>query len=188
MARSDPEPPPHDPLAWSVRDRAAGRFVPRDDNADVARALGRFRAKCRFDPRTGCVLWTGATTRGRGNTATYGGFWYDGRRWFAHRWAAAFIHGIAIDGLQVGHCCPHTPDGHPNTLCVQHLRGETQLENLDEMHARRRLAAQSPDDRQYWLLIERGYDEAPPVTDPNAPHPVAPDFYPPEWLGLTNGD
>lgn len=194
MALHDPARS-YDPLAWSVRGEGTSRFVPRDDNHDLQRALARFRAKCLFDPRTGCVVWTGGTTRGRGNTATYGSFWYDGRRWFAHRFAAAFIHGLKIDGLQVGHCCPYTPDGHPNTLCVEHLAGETQTENLAEALARlgppshrtaRFKAEQDATQRQYWLLAERGYEPPEPVTDLTMPNPyTGPDLAPPDWLGLS---
>lgn len=181
----------YDPNTWTRR--GAGRFVPRDDNHDLARALERFRSKCRFDPRTGCVLWTGGTTRGRGNTATYGSFWYDGRRWFAHRWAAAFIHGLDVEGLQVGHSCPCTGDGHPNTLCVQHVVGQSQADNLAEAlerlgpprHRRSRFKCeQDGNTRQYWLLAERGYEPPPPVTDPSVLTPEWPDMHPPEWLGL----
>lgn len=185
MARDDP---PYDPLAWSVRGK--GKFVARDDNHDLQRALARFRAKCGFCPRTGCVIWTGGKTRGRGNSATYGSFWYNGRRWFAHRWAARFIHGLEIDGLTVGHNCPHTVDGHPDTLCVQHLSGETLAENIAEGNTRRALprAQQPPEERKLWLLTELGYLEPPPTTDRELPHPVAPDFTPPEWLGLLRED
>lgn len=186
MARSDPEP-----TDWRLRSNASGQFQPRDDNHDIARALERFRAKCRFEPRTGCVLWTGGTTRGRGNTATYGSFWYDGRRWFAHRFAAAFIHGLNIDGLTVGHCCPWTPDGHPNTLCVEHLAGETLASNIAERntrHATARKASQASGELQLWAFVERGLEEPPPVTDPGKPNPyTGPDLAPPEWLGLTKG-
>lgn len=177
----------YDPNAWIIRDGARGLFVPRDDNHDVARALERFRTKCRFDPRTGCVIWEGGKTRGRGNTATYGSFWYDGRRWFAHRWSGVFIHGLDLDGKQAGHNCPFTPDGHPNTLCVQHVTGQTQAENLDEQRARGSGACglQPPDVRQLWLMVDHGYEPPPPITDPSLPHPVAPDFHPPEWLGLS---
>lgn len=194
MARSDPEPPAYDPLSWSIRGEGTSRFAPRDDNHDIARALERFRAKCRFDPRTGCVVWTGGTTRGRGNTATYGSFWYDGRRWFAHRWAAAFIHGLDVDGLQVGHNCPFTADGHPNTLCVQHLAGQTQTENLAEALERRGPPShrqsrfkceQAADTRQQWLFVEIGLLEPEPEHDPDAPNDyTGPDMHPPEWLGL----
>lgn len=147
-------------------------------------ALERFRAKCRFEPRTGCVIWTGGRTRGRGNTAEYGSFWYDGRRWFAHRWAAAFIHGLNIDGLTVGHCCPNTPDGHPDTLCVQHLAGETLAENTAEGNRRRPLRAeQASGTRQIWLLVERGYEEPPPAHDRATLADEIPFYDPPAWLG-----
>lgn len=163
---------------------AGGLFAPID-------ALERFRAKCRFNPRTGCVEWIGGTTQGRGNTAVYGSFWYEGRRWFAHRWAAAFIRGLDVDGLQVGHCCPYTADGHPNTLCVEHLRGETQQENLAELHARRkriRKVEQSNEQRLFWLLVERGYEPPEPVHDPATPDPYnGPDMYPPAWLTGNKG-
>lgn len=43
-------------------------------------ALERFAEKCRFDPTTGCVLWTGGTTAGHGNSARYGAFWFEGER------------------------------------------------------------------------------------------------------------
>lgn len=180
----------YDPLEWSVRGEGTSRFVARDDNHDLQRALARFRDKCEFDPRTGCVVWTGGTTRGRGNTAMYGSFWYDGRRWFAHRWSAAFIHGLNIEGLQVGHNCPNTGDGHPNTLCVQHLCGQTALENLREVNARRGLphervkCDQPADTRQQWLFVEIGLVEPEPEHDPSVPTPDWPDMHPPEWLGL----
>lgn len=129
--------------------------------------LERFRKYLRFDACTGCVLWTGGTTQGRGHTAPYGSFWFEGRRWFAHRWAAKYIHGIEIEGLQVDHCCPHT-GGKPNTLCVEHLQAVTLLENV---------ALQQ---RRHWihtqvgiLPTEPGYEE-----DPEA----VPFFLPPAWL------
>lgn len=158
---------------------AGGLFAPID-------AHERFRAKCRFEPRTGCVLWTGGTTRGRGNTATYGSFWYEGRRWFAHRWAAAFIHGLDVDGLQVGHCCPNMPDGKPNTLCVEHVTGQTQAENLAELNDRlaRARCEQSADVRQQWLFVEIGLLEPEPLHDPATLADEMPWYDPPEWLGL----
>jgi hypothetical protein len=73
-------------------------------------ALERFAEKCRFDPATGCVLWIGGTTAGRGNSALYGSFWFEGSRWFTHRWSAIHIHGIDLGDNQAGHCCPHGPN------------------------------------------------------------------------------
>jgi hypothetical protein len=164
------------------------RHGPRDERGWLLPidALERFRAKCSFDARTGCVIWTGGRTQGRGNSAVYGSFWYDNRRWFAHRWAAVHIHGLDVDGLQVGHCCPHTPDGHPNTLCVQHVTGQSQRDNLAEQHERRarmRQVEQSPEARQYWLLVERGYEPPPAAHDPATIGPDhIPFFEPPAWL------
>ena len=43
-----------------------------------------------------------------------GSFWFEGRRWLAHRWAAAHIHGLEIDGKEVIAECD-------DPLCVQHL-------------------------------------------------------------------
>lgn len=150
----------------------------------LASAFQRFRDKCEFDPRTGCVRWIGGRTRGRGNTAEYGSFWFEGRRWYAHRWAARYIHGLAIDGLQVGHCCPNTADGHPDTLCVEHVRAETQHENLTEQRLRGSgVCAMTAAERRAWLLVERGYDEPPPVHDPTSvPINDIPFFTAPGWL------
>lgn len=88
-----------------------GRF------AVVTPALDRFLAKCEFDAMTGCVNWIGGKTMGHGHNVPYGSFWFEGRRWFAHRWAAKHLHGLEIErpGYQVDHECR-------NTLCVRHLQ------------------------------------------------------------------
>lgn len=138
-------------------------------------ALQRFAEKCQFDAATGCVLWTGGTSSGRGNSARYGVFWHEGR-WFAHRWAAMHIHGIELGSFQVGHCCPCGP----NTLCVEHVEGQTQIENLEEQHGRRRLAQQSAVERQHWLFVQLGIHEP----EPEAPQQTdgIPYHEPPAWL------
>ena len=140
-------------------------------------AFARFRARCAFDPFTGCVLWTGGRTRGRGNTAEYGSFWFGRRRWFAHRWAGVFIHGLDLSGVQAGHCCPHGA----NSLCVQHIAAQTQAENLAELNGRlaTRRVEQTNAERQFWLLVERGYEPAPPGPPPA---PDFPFYEPPDWL------
>lgn len=145
-----------------------------------APAIERFLAKCQFDPVTGCVVWTGGTSAGRGNSARYGVFWDQGRRHFAHRWSAIHILGLDVEGVTVGHCCPHT-GGKPNTLCVAHLRPETLAENVAE---RNRRVAQSSTERQFWLLVQRGYEKAPPVYEPE-PEGV-PFFSPPSWFPTRN--
>lgn len=139
--------------------------------------LARFAAKCRFDPITGCVIWTAATSAGRGNTARYGSFKYRGKRVSAHRWAAEHIHNLPIGGVTVGHCCPHGP----NTLCVQHLRPETLAENVSERNTR---VAQSRPEKQYWLLVGLGHKEPPPLglDDPDATPATIPFYECPEWL------
>lgn len=143
----------------------------------TALALQRFREKCQFDPTTGCVLWTGGTTAGRGNSAVYGAFWYEGRRWFAHRWAAVHVHGLVVGNLQVGHCCPSGP----NTLCVEHVQPQTQVDNLDEMHGRRAgIALQSANERQFWLFVSLGLEPAPAIAAPD--NDAVPFYSPPKWL------
>ena len=138
---------------------SAGRFLP------TRPALERFVAKCAFDAGTGCVRWTGGQTQGRGHSAPYGSFWYEGRRWFAHRWAARFIHGLDIDGLQVDHCCPRELVAHPDTLCVQHLQAIPAADNRELQ----------------WLRVQVGIDEPPPLPAP-ADGLLVPFFTAPAWL------
>jgi hypothetical protein len=152
-----------------------GRF------GSVLTPLERFRRYCRFDPTTGCVLWVGATTAGRGKSAKYGSFWADGRRHFAHRWAAKHIHGLDIDEFTVDHCCdPWRAGGTepllPNTLCVQHLGAETRVDNTLLAVARRT-----------WVLTQKGYYEPPPLFEGLEAPPeyhASPFHLPPAWLGL----
>lgn len=143
--------------------------------------LERFRRYCKFDPTTGCVIWIGATTKGRGNSAPYGSFWADGRRHFAHRWSAANIHGLDIEDFTVDHCCaldragPHCPLP-PNTLCVEHVQALSRVDNT--------LLAM---ERRTWVLTQKGYYEPPPLfaglEAPAAPL-VVPWYEPPAWLGV----
>lgn len=152
----------------------AGRLLPID-------ALQRFASKCEFDAATGCVIWRGGTTQGRGNTAVYGSFWYEGRRWFAHRWAGVHIHGLNLDGVQAGHVCPNCP---PNTLCVEHVTGQMQAENLAELNGRlaeRRAVAQSSTERQYWLFVQLGIEPEPEAPARDLADDV-PFYEPPAWL------
>lgn len=132
-------------------------------------ALARFAAKCRFDPDTGCVVWTGGTSGGRAGEARYPAFWFEGKRWPGQRWAAIHIHGLPIsDAQEAQHTCP-------NTLCVEHVARGTHW---------------SGNPRQHWLLISMGYDhrpddyeeddgEAPPPDEPVA-EPASHDC--PEWF------
>jgi hypothetical protein len=141
-------------------------------------ALQRFAEKCRFDYATGCVLWTGATTAGQGNTTRYGAFWDEGRRVPAHRWAAVHIHGIDLGTDEAGHCCPNGP----NSLCVQHLEGQTKAVNVAERNTRLAKANQPATTRQFYLFKQLGIHEP----EPEAPVLIAPleiPFHePPLWL------
>lgn len=142
--------------------------------------LERFLKNCRFDPGTGCVIWLGGQSMGRGHTSPYGAFWFEGKRWPAHRWSAKFIHKLEIDGLHVDHCCPHIP--YPNTLCVEHVEPRTNAENVSLMHQRRKdLVEQTIDERRFWIHAQVGLIEAPPVFD-GALFVEVPMFDPPAWL------
>lgn len=140
---------------------ARGRFV------STVPALTRFLSFLEFDATTGCVMWRGGTTHGRGHSAPYGSFWDQGRRWFAHRWAAKYIHGLNIEGYQVDHCCPNT-GGRPNTLCVEHLQAVTFYEHV-ELEQRRNN-----------IYIQAGPLEAEPLFEPDENAPAI--YSPPTWF------
>ena len=143
-------------------------------------AMRRFLSFCRFEPETGCVVWTGGKTQGRGHHVPYPAFWFNNRRWFAHRWAAKYIHGLDIDEYQVDHCCPNIPL--PNTLCVEHVQCLT-------LHRNRQLQ----DERRKFIHIQVGvaryedyYGEA-----PDEAGLLVPIYDPPLWLpteGPTHGN
>jgi hypothetical protein len=139
--------------------RKGNRFASRE-RRELA-PLERFLSFCQFDATTGCVIWTGGQTSGRGHSAPYGSFWFGGRRWFAHRWAAKHIHGHAIDGLQVEHFCPHRP--HPNTLCVEHVHPLTLGFNRELQTLRSRPQTQDVAERMYWIYVQVGLSLPPPV-------------------------
>jgi hypothetical protein len=161
--------------------------APRGNDGYVARrgmtALERFISFCRFVPETGCVVWTGGQTKGRGHSIPYPSFWYAGKGWLGHRWAAKFIHGLDIDGFHVDHCCPHTPT--PNTLCVQHVQAITPRENRELQHSR----------RKHFIHLQVGitdYEDVYgyPAQVPAIPEDSIPFHEPPAWLNLkgeTNG-
>lgn len=157
-----------------MRRDATGRFVP----GMTIDALTRFRAFCKFDPFTGCVLWIGGTSAGRGNSTRYGVFKYEGHKWYAHRWAAVFIHGFDLGDKTVGHCCPHGP----NPLCVQHVKPETLSENVIERNVRvAAQARQTNQERQFWLFVQLGIE---PLPDLKQEPQTIPWYSPPEWLGV----
>lgn len=156
--------------------------APRGNNFRAAglgkTALQRFAEKCEFNAATGCVVWTGSTSAGRGNTTRYGTFWAEGRRVFAHRWAAVHIHGIELGSYEAGHCCPHGP----NSLCVQHLEGQTKADNIAERNRRVAKANQPAATRQFFLLKQLGFLEPEPASESPAGVPLVPFYEPPAWF------
>lgn len=151
------------------------KFLPGEANPKWRPAIERFVSKCAFDPITGCVMWIGGQTSGRGHNEPYGSFWFDGRRWFAHRWAAQFIHGFSIDGLQVDHWCPCGP----STLCIEHVKPETPSNNRELQNVRPGRSFQTLATKQWWLLVTKGIEEEPPRERDNEGIPF---HTPPEWL------
>lgn len=145
----------------------------------VADALVRFRRYCRFEPETGCVLWVGGKTMGRGHSDPYPSFWFNGDNWLGHRWSARFIHGQDIDGFQTDHCCPNVPI--PNTLCVEHVQSLTPRENRLLQTERRRMFVHL----QVGLLpYEDVYGHHPEAAEPIDTIPF---YEPPVWLSLPKG-
>lgn len=131
------------------------------------------------------MIWTGGRTAGGGHSRPYGAFKFQGRRWFAHRWAALYIHGMRIDGLQVDHCCPAHLRPLPDTLCVQHLQALTLAENreLQTVRARATAGAQTLEQRRYWAHVRAGLEPEPPLPD-DQPGAHIPFFTEPAWLRL----
>lgn len=105
----------------------------------------------------------------------YGSFWYEGRRWLAHRWAAKFVHGLEIEGMDVDHCCPNITL--PNTLCVEHLAAETPARNRELQTMRTFVHV------QVGLL---GYEEVFGLKYEPEDFPI-PFYDPPAWLGTIHG-
>jgi len=130
----------------------------------LAAARRRFASKVRFDPQTGCVIWTAGTTGGWDGAVRYGSFKFGGKRWSAHRWAAAFIHSPDewTERMEVRHTCG-------NTLCVQHVTAELPLVNT----------------AQYWALVHKGYGDPGPPPQPSEPSGWHKE---PDWLQALKGE
>lgn len=160
-------------MTWGIcHVPAEKRFIVRD-------AMEKFREKCEFDPKTGCVLWIGAKCWGRGKSIRYGSF-RDGKKTvLAHRWAAQHIHGFDIEGLQVDHCCDLWRAGTepllPNTLCVQHVQPLSSERNRHLQTERRR----------HYIELEvglRDYYEIYGDLGMDAPPEAIPFYEEPSWL------
>lgn len=147
---------------------------------DPRPAIERFVDKCQFEPETGCVLWVGGRTYGRGKNIRYGIFRDSATTepgkafktpWLAHRWSAKHIHKLEITGLQVDHCCPNRPL--PNTLCMEHLQPLTGDANRWLQTERRR----------NFIQMEVGLlNFADVYGEPRELEDLIPFYEPPEWL------
>lgn len=137
----------------------------------IAKSIERFKKFCRFDPGTGCVIWTGSTSMGRGKSAPYPHFWFNGEKWWGHRFAAKYIHGLDIEGLDVDHCCSDRTAAvsHPDTLCVEHLQALEPHRNR-ELQTRRMFIHLEVGLEDY-EEIYRGYPEEPFTQIPYYPMP-----------------
>lgn len=88
------------------------------DHHDIARFLSR----CTLDPSTGCLVWAGAKSRGRGKTIWYGSFHVSakpgipGKTVRAHKFYSVAVlgHRPKTGIHQLDHVCV-------NSLCVRHI-------------------------------------------------------------------
>jgi len=83
------------------------------DSADIARFLNM----CVEDPTTGCLIWAGAQSRGRGNTAWYGSFTPTG----CHSVRAHKFYAVSVLGLRPKTDLHHLDHTCTNSLCVRHV-------------------------------------------------------------------
>lgn len=91
-----------------------------------------FFARCRRDPKTGCLLWTGGVSGGG-----YGYARHEGRMQPVHRIAWRFYgRRLTKKRPELAHSCP----GGDNPLCVEeaHLWAATHAENQEDMARKRR--------------------------------------------------
>lgn len=82
------------------------------DASDIARFLS-YTVEC---PYTGCLIWAGAKSRGRGNTAWYGSFHMHPHSVRAHKFYA-----VAVLGLRPNSALHHLDHTCTNSLCVRHV-------------------------------------------------------------------
>ena len=79
--------------------------------------------------------------------------------YYAHRWAAEFIHGLETDGRDIIQQCD-------NPLCVQHLSSEPSGDTVER--------------RRVWVAYSVGLE--PPPDPPAANESAVPFYIEPDWL------
>lgn len=107
----------------------------------------RLRAKLRINITTGCLEWTGATTR----PGWHGRISINGRLVMAHRVAYELWVGPIPVGLSVLHSCDNPPCCNP-----AHLFLGSQRENMRDASAKRRTGPQIRD----WSKCKNGHELA----------------------------
>jgi hypothetical protein len=102
------------------------RRRPHTNKKDPAPARDRFWK--RIDVRDGHWFWTAKVDKNG-----YGVFYAENKTWQAHRWAALYVGGMSIDGLEVDHLCQERSCVNP-----YHLQPITSAEHHLRTGARRR--------------------------------------------------
>lgn len=122
------------------------------DGYDIA----RFLSLC--EEQDGCLIWTGARSRGRGNTTWYGTFTAHGRSVRAHK-----FYGVSVLGLRPRTGVHHLDHTCCNSLCVRHVERVPEIVNLKLRWIRVQVGLEDPPEREKLIalrmeqfLLERG--------------------------------
>lgn len=99
--------------------------------------IARFLRLCAEDS-SGCLVWMGAKSRGRGNTAWYGSFTVKGKTVRAHKFYA-----VAVLGQRPQTGIHHLDHDCCNSLCVRHVECVPAMVNL----------------KLRWIRVQVGIDE-----------------------------